>query len=90
VVKSVSATLIVRNEEHHIGACLQSIAGLVDEVVVVDTGSYDRSREIAADHGARVFDYEWHDDFAAARNYAIDRAAGGCADMDYRLGRKER
>jgi tetratricopeptide (TPR) repeat protein len=43
---------------------------------VVDTGSRDRSREIATAHGARVLDYEWHDDFAAARNYAIDQASG--------------
>jgi len=42
----------------------------------VDTGSGDRSREIAAAHGARAVDYEWHDDFAAARNHAIDQAAG--------------
>ena len=43
---------------------------------MADTGSRDRSREIAAAHGARVLDYEWHDDFAAARNYAIDQASG--------------
>jgi glycosyltransferase involved in cell wall biosynthesis len=72
----VSAALIVRDEEHHIGACLRSIAGLVDEIIVADTGSCDRSREIAAACGARVFDYTWHDDFAAARNHAIDQATG--------------
>lgn len=76
VVKLVSAALIVRNEESHIGACLRSIAGLVDEIIVADTGSRDRSRKIAAAHGARVIDYKWHDDFAAARNYAIDYAVG--------------
>ena len=52
--KLVSAALIVRNEEHHIGACLQSITGLVDEIIVADTGSRDRSREIAAACGARL------------------------------------
>jgi glycosyltransferase involved in cell wall biosynthesis len=76
VVKSVSAALIVRNEENHIGACLRSIRGLVDEIIVADTGSCDRSREIAAANGARVFDYEWHNDFAAARNHAIGQATG--------------
>jgi tetratricopeptide (TPR) repeat protein len=76
VAKLISAALIVRNEENHVGGCLQSIVGLVDEIVVVDTGSGDRSREIAAAHGARVVDYEWHDDFAAARNHAIDQAVG--------------
>src|SRR3984893_18647481 len=73
VAKLISAALIVRNEENHVGGCLQSIVGLVDEIVVVDTGSGDRSRDIAAAHGARVVDYEWHDDFAAARNHAIDQ-----------------
>jgi len=77
VVKLVSAALIVRNEENHIGDCLRSIAGLVDEIIVADTGSCDRSREIAAAHGARIFDCEWRDDFAAARNHAIDQATGG-------------
>jgi glycosyltransferase involved in cell wall biosynthesis len=76
VVKLVSAAVIVRDEENHIAACLQSIAGVVDEIIVADTGSCDRSREIAAAHGARVVDYAWHDDFAAARNYAIDQAIG--------------
>jgi glycosyltransferase involved in cell wall biosynthesis len=76
VQKLVSAALIVRNEENHIGACLRSIAGLVDEIIVADTGSSDNSREIAVAHGARVFDYVWHDDFAAARNHAIDQATG--------------
>ena len=72
----LSAALIVRDEENHLGACLQSIAKLVDEIVIADTGSRDRTREIAFAHGARVLDYQWHDDFAAARNYAIDQASG--------------
>jgi tetratricopeptide (TPR) repeat protein len=72
----ISAALIVRDEEKNIGACLESIAALSDEIVVVDTGSSDRSREIAAAHAARVIDYQWQDDFAAARNFAIDHATG--------------
>lgn len=72
----ISAALIVRDEEKYLAACLESIAGVVDEVVVVDTGSRDTSREIAVAHSARVTDYEWHDDFAAARNHAIDQAIG--------------
>ena len=75
-VVKLCAALIVRDEENHLGACLQSIAKLVDEIVIADTGSRDRSREIAAAHGAHVLDYQWHDDFAAARNYAIDHASG--------------
>jgi glycosyltransferase involved in cell wall biosynthesis len=76
VAKLISAALIVRDEETHLAGCLQSIAGLVDEIIVADTGSSDRSREIAAAHGARVIDYAWHDDFAAARNHAIKQVHG--------------
>jgi tetratricopeptide (TPR) repeat protein len=72
----LTATLIVRNEERFLEGCLRSLAGRVDETVVVDTGSTDRSREIAGDLGARVFDYCWSGDFAAARNAAIDAARG--------------
>lgn len=72
----LSAALIVRDEERFLGDCLRSIAGLVDEAVVVDTGSTDRSREIARDLGARLFELPWTGDFAAARNYALDQARG--------------
>jgi tetratricopeptide (TPR) repeat protein len=72
----LSATLIVRNEERFLEGCLRSLAGRVDEMVVVDTGSADRSREIARDSGARVVEHRWTDDFAAARNAAIDAARG--------------
>lgn len=74
--KLISAALIVRDEEAFLGPCLQSIRAVVDDIVIVDTGSADRSREIAADHGARVFEYRWRDDFAAARNQAIEQAEG--------------
>src|SRR5688500_10397342 len=72
----LSASLIVRNEERFLEACLRSLAGRADEIVVVDTGSTDRSRDIARDLGARVLDHEWADDFSAARNAAIDAARG--------------
>ena len=72
----LSAALIVRDEEQFLEGCLKSLAGCADEIVVVDTGSTDRSREIAADLGARVTSYPWHDDFAAARNFSIDQSRG--------------
>lgn len=70
----ISACLIVRDEERFLDACLASIGPLVDEIVVVDTGSVDRTPEIAAAHGARVLHAPWTDDFAAARNVALDAA----------------
>jgi glycosyltransferase involved in cell wall biosynthesis len=75
----VSLTMIVRNEERNLPACLGSAADLFDEVVIVDTGSTDRTAEIARSYGARVFDFVWVDDFAAARNAALARATGDYA-----------
>lgn len=68
---SLALVLIVRNEERCIGRCLASAAAYVDEIIVVDTGSKDRTKEILHDHGITVFDYAWSNDFAAARNYAL-------------------
>jgi tetratricopeptide (TPR) repeat protein len=58
-----------------LSACLQSLKSLVDEIVVVDTGSADRSSELALAQGAKVFHFPWCDDFSAARNFAIERAS---------------
>ena len=76
VGKLVSAAMIVKNEERVLAGCLDSLTGLVDEIVVVDTGSTDRSRDIAAEHGARVHCHAWQEDFSAARNAALDHAVG--------------
>ena len=72
----VSATLIVRDEERFLGGCLASIQEVIDEIIVVDTGSHDQTKEIARSYGVNVFDYAWCDDFSAARNFALDRAHG--------------
>jgi glycosyltransferase involved in cell wall biosynthesis len=66
---------MVRNEQDKLGACLQSAADLVDETIIVDTGSTDGTRELAANLGARVFEFPWVDDFAAARNECIRHAS---------------
>ena len=71
--------MIVKNEEHNLPHCLESVAGLFDEIVVVDTGSTDRTVEIARSFGARLFDFVWVDDFGAARNAALARATGDYA-----------
>ncbi|MEG4443056.1 tetratricopeptide repeat protein [Microcoleus sp. AT9_B5] len=67
---------IVKNEEATLSRTLDSVKGVVDEMVVVDTGSGDRTREIARASGARVYDFEWCDDFAAARNECLKHAQG--------------
>jgi len=53
----VSFSLIVRNEETRVPACLESIAGIANEIIVVDTGSTDRTKEVAAGFGAKVLDF---------------------------------
>ena len=73
---TVSAALIVRDEEDTLGRCLASIGGAVDEIVVVDTGSRDATKTIARHHGAAVFDFTWCDDFAAARQFSFGCATG--------------
>ncbi len=75
---SVSLTMIVRDEETALADALRCVADLVDDVVLVDTGSADRTREVAAAvcPGARIFDFPWCDDFSAARNEALRHARG--------------
>jgi tetratricopeptide (TPR) repeat protein len=70
----LAATLIVKDEGAVLDACLASLHGVVDEIVVVDTGSSDDSVEIARRHGARVSLFPWTGDFAAARNTALELA----------------
>lgn len=71
---SVAAALIVRDAEATLARCLASVRDAVDEIVVVDTGSVDRTREIAAGYTDRLFDLPWRQNFAAARQYAFDQA----------------
>lgn len=72
----VSFCTIVKNEQHNLPRCLSSIQPYVDEIIVVDTGSEDKTIEVAHQYGAQVQHFTWCDDFAAARNYAISQAAG--------------
>uniref|UniRef100_UPI0012FA2709 glycosyltransferase n=1 Tax=Zavarzinella formosa TaxID=360055 RepID=UPI0012FA2709 len=89
----VSLTMIVKNEERHLPDCLASVHDLVDEIIIADTGSTDRTREIAASFGARVIEFPWIDDFAAARNAALEQATGDWVfwmDADDRLDEANR
>ena len=72
----ISACVIVKNEEKNIARWLAGIGEIADEKIVVDTGSTDRTVEIARQAGVEIYNYEWQDDFAAAKNYALDQATG--------------
>ena len=72
----LSVCLIVKDEEKFLGQCLASVRGLADQIVVVDTGSTDRTVAIAKEHGAEIYDFAWRDDFSAARNAALEHAKG--------------
>jgi len=72
----LSLALIVKNEARCLARCLQSIRNAVHEIVVVDTGSTDNTVQIAQDFGAKIFTFQWIDDFSAARNYALDQCTG--------------
>jgi len=71
---TLSVCMIVKNEEENLPRVLSSIKGLADELIVVDTGSTDRTVEIARNFGAKVYFFEWCDDFSAARNESLSHA----------------
>ena len=89
---SISLCMIVKDESYFLPRCLEAAADFVDEMIVVDTGSSDDSRDIAKRLGAKVFDFAWCDDFSAARNYSLEQAGGdgrsisSAADRDDRAG----
>ncbi|MDE6896493.1 MAG: glycosyltransferase family 2 protein, partial [Lachnospiraceae bacterium] len=75
---TISLCMIVKNEEAVLGRCLDSVKDAVDEIIIVDTGSSDRTKEIAAEYTDKIYDFEWVNDFSAARNEAFSKA-----EMDY-------
>jgi len=77
---SLSLVMIVRNESEHLSRCIESVQGLVDQIVVADTGSTDGTPDIAAALGARVVRFPWVNDFSAARNYALS-----CSKSEWNL-----
>ncbi len=72
----LSLCMIVKNEEKYLEGCLKSVESIASEKIVVDTGSTDGTKEIARKYGAKIVDFPWQEDFAAARNRSIREAAG--------------
>lgn len=75
---TISLCMIVKNEESVLECCLDSVKDLMDEIIIVDTGSTDRTKEIARKYTDKIYDFEWVDDFSAARNFSFSKAT-----MDY-------
>ncbi len=77
---TVSLCMIVKNEERVLARCLDSICDLMDEIIIVDTGSTDGTKGIAARYTDKIYDFKWIGDFAAARNFSFSKA---CCDYIY-------
>jgi len=85
---TISVCMIVKNEEKNLAGCLDCLKDVADEIVIVDTGSTDKTKEIAGQYTDKVYDFAWIDDFAAARNFAFSKATMDyiySADADERL-----
>ena len=70
--------MIVKNEEKVLKRCLECLKDIVDEMIIVDTGSTDATKEIAGKYTDKIYAFPWIDDFAAARNFSFSKAT-----MDY-------
>lgn len=75
---TISVCMIVKNEEEQLRVCLESLSPIADEIIIADTGSTDRTKEIAAEFTDKIYDFPWIDDFSAARNFVFSKAS-----MDY-------
>ncbi|MEW8996157.1 glycosyltransferase [Clostridium sp.] len=73
--RTLSLCMIVKNEENHLYRCLNSVKDLVDEIIVVDTGSTDKTIEIAEEFGAKIYHYKWDNSFSNARNFSLSKAS---------------
>ncbi len=73
-MKTISLCMIVKDEEAVLDKCLKSVHDLVDEIIIVDTGSTDKTKEIAKKYTDKIYDFKWVDDFAKARNYSFSKA----------------
>lgn len=90
--QTISVCMIVKNEENFMPGCLATVKELADEIIVVDTGSTDRTMEIAREYGAKIYEHPWQHDFSLHRNQSIDYATGDwilILDADEELDPKE-
>lgn len=71
---TISVCMIVKNEEAILGRCLDSLQGIADEIIIVDTGSEDKTKQVAAKYTDKIYDFAWTYDFAAARNTSLEKA----------------
>ncbi|MDR0903796.1 MAG: glycosyltransferase [Ruminococcus sp.] len=72
---TLSLCMIVKNEEKNLKNCLDSAKGIFDEIIITDTGSTDKTKDIAAEFTDKIYDFKWIDDFAAARNFSFSKAS---------------
>ena len=82
---TISVCMIVKNEEKILSRCLDCLRDIADEIIIVDTGSTDNTKEIAKKYTDKIYDFEWIKDFSAARNYSLSFATKDyiyCADAD--------
>ncbi|MEM5005347.1 glycosyltransferase family 2 protein [Priestia megaterium] len=75
-MKTITLCMIVKNEENFLEHCLNTVKEVVNEIIIVDTGSSDSTMEIAEKYNAQLFEFKWNNNFAEARNFAIDQASG--------------
>lgn len=89
----ISVCMIVKNEENCLDRCLKSLEGIADELIIVDTGSNDSTKDIALQYTDKVFDFAWTGSFSDARNHSFSLATGDyiyCADADEELDEENR
>lgn len=72
----LSVCMIVKNEERVIARALESVRSVADEIIVADTGSTDATKRICERYTDKIYDFEWKDDFSAARNFSFARPPG--------------